>query len=326
MGQVYWYAIPGALLAVWVLLSMKLSRPDGVYAKKIHPYRRIVAHVQPTKTESAVAFDVSVDAEPFIAYMEKADGKFPVDYTHAMVGAVGLALIKHPELNRFISGGRFYQRSENVLSFAVKREKMNKAAALAPVKLTLEDGETFAQLCHRIEGSITLERSGKKTYADKEFSLLNAIPRPALWVTIRFLKLLDYYNVLPGAFIKGDVLYTSAFLANLGSLGMAPAYHHLFEWGNCPIFLAMGAIEERAVVEDGEVVAKTVLPGRFVFDERVCDGLTAWRCIQSGLQAFEAPETHFGCLADDGSDHWPLGHEPSVDWSAHEPVGSPHRA
>ena len=311
MEELLWYAIPGTLFLGWILLSSKTSRPDGVYAHKVHPYRKVVAHIQPTKTESQVAFDVAVDAEPFLAYMERAEGKFPLDFTHAMVGVVGVALLKHPELNRFIIGGRFYQRNEHVLSFAVKREKMNKAAALAPVKITLEDGETFAQLCHRIEGFVDLERSGETTYADREFSLLNMIPRPALWVGVRFFKLLDYYNVLPGSFIKEDPLYTGAFLANLGSIGMAPAYHHLFEWGNCPIFFTIGELEERAVAVDGNVVVKKIVPGRFVFDARVCDGLTAWRCIQSGLAAIEDPENHFGCLADDGSDHWTLGHEPN---------------
>ncbi|MCH8276511.1 MAG: hypothetical protein IIA50_03085 [Bacteroidetes bacterium] len=81
---------------------MKKSRPDGIYAKNVHPYRKIIVQIQPTKTESQVAFDIALDAEPFMAYMKKAKDKFPLDYTHAAVAAVGIALIKHPELNRFI--------------------------------------------------------------------------------------------------------------------------------------------------------------------------------------------------------------------------------
>src|SRR5690606_4112017 len=146
---------------------------------------------------------------------------------------------------------------------SMKRKKMSKRAKLSVVKLEIRDGETFRELTERINAGIEVERSGQRTAADKEYDLFNLLPRPLLSGAARLLRALDYYGLLPyGAFIEGDGMYTSMFVANLGSLGMAPGYHHLYEWGNCPLFLMVGKIEDRVIVEDGKPVHVRVLPLR----------------------------------------------------------------
>ena len=84
---------------------------------------------------------------------------------------------------------------------------------------------------------------------------------------------------------------------------MAPGYHHLYEWGNCPIFIMVGAIEPRVVAgPDGQVAVKRMLPFRFSYDERIDDGLTAGQGIKAMLTALERPYEYLGCLKPDGSD------------------------
>jgi hypothetical protein len=110
-------------------------------------------------------------------------------------------------------------------------------------------------------------------------------------------------------------MYTSAFLANLGSVGMGPGYHHLYEHGTCPLFLMFGKVEERPVVEDGEVKVGRVMHVRFSYDERIADGLTAKFGIESVARVLEDPERWLGCLAEDGGDAkpmWPHGEEIEV--------------
>ena len=137
---------------------------------------------------------------------------------------------------------------------------------------------------------INVERSDSRTYADKEYDLFNLLPRPLLVMAVKLLKTLDYYNVLPGFFIRDDALYVSCVLTNLGSLKMAPAYHHLYEWGNCPLFLMVGQVEERVVAHDGAITTEEVLPMRIAFDERIEDGLTAKQGIDQFVAILEAPQ------------------------------------
>lgn len=300
----------GVLVLIWIGLNLKKSRADGKLAR-VHPYRRMMPFIMQGRNESIVYYDDAVDVEKLLAYVKDARKRFHCDVTHCLVAAVSVGLGKNPTMNNFVSGRRVYERNERQISFSMKRQKKNKKAKIAVVKLEMESGETFEQLCARIQGQIGEERSDKKTYMDKELALFTSFPRPLMNLGVKFFQLLDYYNLLPyNAFIKGDTMYTSVFVANLGSLGMRAAYHHLYEWGNCPLFLMVGKVEERAVVVDGEIVVKKILPLRYSYDERIDDGLSSSYGMAAMRYVLENPYEELGCVAEDGSDARPLAHEP----------------
>lgn len=300
-------AIVGAALVLWLALNLKTSRPDGTL-ERVHPYREMMAYIMPTRSESVVFFDTEVCADALLDYVRAAREHFPCDITHCLVAACGIAL--HSEqgasMNRFVVGRRLYRRKGVWLSFSMKRKKLDRTAKLAVVKQQVHGSDTFRDLCRRIEGAIDVQRSPVKTYADKEFQLFLRLPRPVLERSFRLLKWLDYHNCLPAAFMANDPLFTSVFVANLGSLGMDAGYHHLYEWGNCPLFLTAGKIVERPVVEDGAVVVRRVLPLRITYDERIDDGLNARFGLEILRAVLEDPRRYLGCLADDGSDARPL--------------------
>jgi hypothetical protein len=301
-----WIAV-GVIVAIALLSHFKTSRADGILVKRVHPYRRLMWFIMPTRNESVVYYDDYINAEPLLAYLEEAKKQFNVDITHALVAAVNVGLKECPTMNHFIVGRRMYLRKHRAITFSMKREAMNKKAKIAVVKLEMDDNENFRELCERMGGSIHKQRSGKKTHADKEYALFNALPRTVLWSLTGLFKVFDYLNILPyKAFIKTDGLYTSCVVANLGSLGMNAAYHHLYEWGNCSLFMMAGRIEERPVVVDGQVVARKTLHVRWSFDERIDDGLSSSYGMAAVRRVLETPRKSLGCLAADGSDHQPL--------------------
>lgn len=299
------FGLGGAAL-LYILAEAKTSRPDGEMIKKLHPYRRLMPYVMRGRNESVVYFDTYVNAEPLLEYLEQAKEKFGANLTHCLVGAGFIGLTEAPTMNYFSHGRRLYKRKDRWISFSMKRKKKNKKAKLSVVKKKVNEGETFRQLCERVNEGISVERSGKKTAADKEFDLFNILPRPLLNVAAGALRTLDYFNLLPGFFIEGDGMYTSIFVANLGSVGMDPGYHHLYEWGNCPLFMMVGKVAERPVVIDGEVKVQKQLHIRWSYDERIDDGLSARFGIDSVKNALENPFEYLGCLKDDGSDARPL--------------------
>lgn len=294
------------LAALWAGASWKTSRPDGRMVRGLHPYRRVMGFVMPRRNESVVLFDTYVDAEPLLRYLDATRGVFSCDITHCLVAAGCVAMAENPTMNRFSLGGRLYDRDGIYISFSMKRAAMDRGAKLSVVKIRLGPQETFRQLCERINAGIQAERSGQRTYSDKEFDLLNAIPRPLLQAGVGALKTLDYYGLLPGSFIENDPLYTSMFCANLGSLEMAAGYHHLYEWGTCSVFGMAGQLEDRPVVRDGVLGVRKTLHLRFTYDERIDDGLNARFGIASFQYTLEHPFEYLGCLAEDGSDAVPL--------------------
>lgn len=299
-------AIAGAMFAVWVLLNLKTSRSDGTLIKRVHPYRKMMFFIMPTRNESVVYFDEYIDVENMLAYLEEAKEKFDVDITHAIVAACALGFAENPAMNHFVKGFRLYERNATELTFSMKRKQLDKKAKLAAVKLRIEPGMTFRDFCERVNEKIGEQRSGRRTYHDREYDLFGAIPRTLMRRGPWFLGLLDYYNIMPASFIAKDPMYTSMFIANLGSLGMRAGYHHLYEWGTCPLFMMAGKIEAKPVVVDDAVVVRKMLHVRFSYDERIDDGLTAGLGIRTFKEVMEDPRGGLGCLDDDGADAFDL--------------------
>jgi hypothetical protein len=307
------WIVLGVLLVLWVLAEMKTGRPDGTMLK-VHPYRRMMFMIMPRRMEGITFYEAKVDCTELLEYAEEAEEAFGAKISHVLVAAAFMGFSATPRMNRFVAGRRLYRRDGIWLSFSMKRgsgaDKLSRKARLATVKLNVESGETFPQLCARINADIRLNRSGKKTSADKEFQLFDALPRPVLEPAAHLLRWMDYFNLLPSFFIKGDPLFTSMYIANLGSIGMGPVYHHLFEYGTCPVFMCTGDIRQEATVVDGEVVPRPIMRIRFSFDERIADGVNTRFGMEAICRVVASPRRWLGGLGD--SEAQPMW--PREDW------------
>lgn len=247
-------------------------------------------YLMPTRNESVVYYDSYVKADKLIEFMEKYKDNDPkITLTHILLKACSLGMKENPKMNQYVSGHNLYQRENIEISFSLKKKKETHSV-MKVVKLNCDDQEeTLSQLAKRINDRLGVERSNKKTYTDKEIHLVTLMPRFLLRFLVKFLRWLDYYNLLPYSFIKNDPLYSSLFIANLGSIGMDSAYHHLYEYGTIPLFMTVGKIQEMPVVEDGKVVVGKRLHIRWSYDERIDDGLTSGKGINSVVRILEDP-------------------------------------
>lgn len=284
----------GVLFVVWLFLQLKTSRPDGKLAR-VHPYRRMMPIIMPTRNESVVYFDHQIDARNLLAFIEENKETIGCNISHMVVAAVAAGFHRHPRLNRFVVGQRIYDRNGVWLSFSMKRQKLDAKAKIATVKLEIPGEMSLAGLCEAVNAKISYERSDEETYLDKELSLFLRLPHFILSRSAKVLFWANDHNLLPASFIEEDGMFASAFVANLGSLGMDPGYHHLYEWGSCPLFVMAGKITDTAVVtEDGDTEIRPMLHVRFTYDERVEDGLSAGRGLQTMTSILEDPVATFG--------------------------------
>jgi hypothetical protein len=103
--------------------------------------------------------------------------------------------------------------------------------------------------------------------------ILSYIPGVIKKFVVWFLKLLDYFGLLPKALLNVSPFHGSMFITSMGSLGIPPIYHHLYNFGNVPVFIAFGA--KRLAYElnsDFEPVRRRYIDYTVVVDERICDG------------------------------------------------------
>ena len=151
------------VFVLWVLASLKTSRPDGVWIKNLHPYRRLLGFIQPKAGTSVVYFDEFVKADNLLKFIEETRESAHIDMTHCLVAASGISMIKNPQMNRFAKGYRLYQRKGNYVSFSMKRKKLNKKAKVSAVKVKIDPDMTLHDLNKKIQSKINVERSSKKT-------------------------------------------------------------------------------------------------------------------------------------------------------------------
>ena len=281
------------ILAFGALVSFKFSRPDG-RALELHPYRRMMPLLMPTRQGSIAMAESFVPVENLEEYLASFPKESRPTLTHLVVAALAETLHLHPNLNRFEAGGRLYQRYGVQVAMSLKRDLGDRGSKVSVVKQGIRQGTTPCELAEVLEREISKERSGRPTYVDREMDLLLRLPHALLWLAVKGMKVLHHMHLLPGAFIEKDPLFASAFVANLGSLKMRDAYHHLYEWGTISVFLVLGKVEERIVSVDGAPKSVRGLPIRWTLDERVDDGMTADHALREFEEILKDPRKLWG--------------------------------
>lgn len=211
---------------------------------------------------------------------------------HLVAYATAVAIAARPRLNRFVSGGRLYQRKGVFLSFVAKT-LFKEGAANATVKLESLPLESFLEFSTRISTQVEEAREMNRP-VDAEVKLLMYLPGTVVRLLLGFTRCLDHWNLYPGFMIRDDPMYATVFLANLGSVGVSDAYHHLFEYGTVSIFGAVSA-PRRAVFpgKDGPAV-HDALTVRWTFDERIDDAYACARCMALVQNILEDPARWLG--------------------------------
>lgn len=271
---------------------MLKKRPDATLATDVPAYRRIMPYLMRGANESAVYFDLELDMTKPLDFIERWNEEHdetPISIFHLVLWAAVKVIDERPRLNRFVTGGRLWNRDGIWITYSAKKRKDDKAPVIM-VKRRFDPEQPFADMVREYYAQLTEGRSEKKSYVDKELAGLLKLPTVGLRAVMRASKFADRLGLLPKAFIDNDPMYASLVIANLGSLRMDAAYHHLYEYGNIPIFCVVGQTKETPVVEDGKVVARPVTTLRFSYDERIEDGLYAQKSLQILRGYVEDPE------------------------------------
>lgn len=269
------------------------KRKDAERITDLPTYRQLMPFLMPTRNESVVYYDTYVHAEKLEEYLKSlGDNPHKVTLTHCLLKACAMGIKENPKMNRFVCGYRLYQRNKIEISFSMKKEKVSRSP-IKVVKMEMIPEQSIEELADRITSRLQVERSDKKTYTDKEVNLVTRLPRFLIRFLVGFLRWLDAYNLLPYSFIKNDPMYSSLFIANLGTIGMDAGFHHLYEYGTIPLFGMVGQVRDMAMVEDGKVVPRRILHIRWTYDERIDDGLTSGIGINSVVRILEDPFTYF---------------------------------
>jgi len=268
------------------------DRSDGVRLRKLPGFRKMFPYLMRTRMESTIYHFQRLRLGKTLAWLDKANeaGGKRISLFHIVLAAAVRTLALRPEANRFIVGRRIYQRRTIDLSFVVKRE-LSEEAAETTVKIPFDPRSTIADVVDRVISVVSKTRESSSSRDEETAAIVTKLPRCLIRLAVGAVRTLDYYALLPAAFIKGDALYTSVFLANLGSINGEAVYHHLYEWGNATFFVTVGRRKKEPVInERGELGVEEVMDLKISLDERITDGVYFESTIHLLADLIENPE------------------------------------
>ena len=108
---------------------------------------------------------------------------------------------------------------------------------------------------------------------DKLAGAFHMVPGLLLRGLVALIQAGDYFGLLPRWLTRLSPFHGSLFITSMASLGIPPIHHHLYDFGNVPVFCSFG--KKRRVYEtkrDGSVVLRKYVDCNFVTDERIVDG------------------------------------------------------
>src|SRR5262249_35073088 len=92
---------------------MLWRRPDGDLVRGLSPTKGIMPYIMRGGNESAVYFEQQVGmrgADRFVREFNERHPDTPINIQHLVMWAIVHVLTEFPTMNRFVTGGRLYQR------------------------------------------------------------------------------------------------------------------------------------------------------------------------------------------------------------------------
>ena len=251
------------------------DRKDGRLIQSLAPFYKFMPYIMPTKNDACNQFEDCIEITNTDRWLrqKRLEGYKGLGYLHLFIAAYIRMVSMRPGINRFCSGQKIYHRNTIEINMAVKKE-MSLDAPDTMIKVRFEPTDTITDVYEKFNAVVEKATAeGSNTDFDKTARTLTRLPGILFRTTVRLLEFLDYHGWLPQALLDVSPFHGSMIITSMGSLGIPPIYHHLYNFGNLPVFISYGLKYHKNVMNaNGVVERRTMIDVKVVTDERICDG------------------------------------------------------
>ncbi len=253
--------------------TTKKRQKEGRRVKSLSPMSYVSPYIMKTRGDASnyIQDTMPTAAADDYIFKKRREGLKGFGMLHLFIASYVRTVSQYPGVNRFIRGQKIYSRNCIEIMITIKREmKLNCPDTV--LKLYFPPDATAEEVYHIIDNTVKESRAEESNF-DGLAKLLHFIPGLLLKFVVWLLNLFDYFGWLPRKLTKLSPFHASMAITNMASLGIPPIYHHLYNFGNIPVFCAFGAkYTVNELSEDGTIVPVKYLDYKFVTDERICDG------------------------------------------------------
>ena len=270
------------------------DRIDGRRIRTEPPMNQFAPYVMDSRMGACNYFAESLEITQVERYIrqKRREGMTGFGLTHVLLACYCRTLCKYPAVNRFISGQKIYTHGKDIQFCMIIKKELNTSAPETLLKLHLSPTDTVDDIYRKFNTEVQkLKNTPLDSSFDKTAQALMMIPGVCLKFTVWVLKVLDYFGLLPKFLLEVSPFHGSVFFTSMGSLGIPPVYHHLYNFGNLPVFASFGCKRRVAeVTEDGTLTHRKYMDVKFSIDDRIVDGFYCASFFKHFKRLFHHPE------------------------------------
>jgi len=270
--------------------------------KDLTPFRRLAIGTWRTAYDPSVYGTLQVRMDKAMEYIEEYRTKTGVrlTVTHLVGRAMVEVLKRMPDANAILRFNRIYLRKRIGIFFQVTlRDEETGKFDLSGATLYDLDKKSLQEIVTEMEAKVHSVRKGTDEALEKGRRSFRFVPLMLMNLVLRIVSFFAYtLNIdLSKLGIPKDP-FGSVMITNIGALGLEAAYVPLIPYSRVPLIVALGAVKEVPLVENGKILVGKVMDMNATFDHRFFEGAHA-AVMASVMRAWlEDPVRHFGPIPE----------------------------
>ncbi len=268
-------------------------RPDAELVKT-SKFHEMEFYIMPKKTTSEIFYKTQIDLTNTFRFLEKynkdkkEEDKLTLFQIYLAAGVRTVAL--RPKINRFVSGRRLWQRNQIIISFVVNKEKSEDGDEINAM-IEFDPFDNLESVQKIVNEHLDEARYGVNPN-ERDIKFWGAFPRWFIRFIFWFMRWTDEHNMPIYALTKDIPMFSTAFLAHLGSIGIPAIYHHLFEFGTTSVLITLGQMYKAQVLneETEKTEIRKMMEVKVCIDDRIAPGIYTGPTIELWKNLIENPE------------------------------------
>lgn len=250
------------------------DRYDGWRVRRVDAVFRVIPYILRTRMDAQNFFEERIQVDKIEEFIKKHREDIPdLSIMHVIMAALVRLISQRPHLNRFVVWNKIFARNHINFSIAIKRSLTDAGEETLIKPYFLPEDTLFDVVRKTKELQEANQKAGTKNASDTISRVLGILPDTLMRIVAWTMLWLDKVGLLPKFINEASPWHCSIFLTNIGSIGVESIYHHLYEFGTCSNFVAMGKKSRQHLLNPhGNLVAHKNIALKFVLDERICDG------------------------------------------------------
>ena len=269
------------------------DRKEGRLLRSLPGFAKFIPYIMPQRNDRYIHYEEAFEVTQLDRMLRKlrVDGYKGIGILHFLIAAYIRGISRMPGINRFVVGRRIYARNNIEVVMTVKRA-LSIDATETTIKVVFEPTDTILDVYRKMNEKIDEIKSSEENNGTEDVAdLIARLPRFLIRFALTVLRVMDFFGWIPQSLLNVSPFHGSMIITDLGSLRIGPIYHHIYNFGTLPAFIAFGTKRHAYELNRrGEMVDRKYVDCKFVLDEGIVDGHYWAQMLLAYRYMFEHPE------------------------------------